>query len=852
MRFHIGCIPLVVFVLLWACRVSAEVSTQRFDLPNQSLQNALIEFGLQAKVTLLVDQELIQNQKMIAVKGAYSIDEALKKLLSNTNLDFTYLQKSNAYLLVRRQAKIEDQTTLTEVRSAEKLIEEINVIGRLNYPLRYNTVTNTQLHGGMSYFDSARFLNVIPRTLIEDQQANDMFDAIKYASGITSSDGLNDSNDDFYIRGFKRNSIYLDGFRVGDSVGSKMLPANIERVEIIKGPSTLLYGQAEPGGVVNFVRKRAEKNTFGGVEVGAGSFGKKFIEVDINNPMQFSDQLDYRLIASLESKDSESEIDDIERQLISTSATYHLTADTDFSIHYDFQHSKQIDPQDFLVARPFEDLDGDIFSGATLADGIRTKREGFTSGLTLFSAELSHYFSSDWRMLVKYDWLDEDRLGVRSSTETLLNTNGLLNPQLNFGTVFIFGAQLLVPIEILSGNNDIYYRIGRIRSLYDEAGYETANRFNVTLEGSQEWGSWLHQISMGIDWHQQDLYKGYLIEERAPLPGQLFPDSELNFYLADIFTGVFNPDRNLGEISSQEMRLVYDDFGAFIQDSIELNDQWILNAGSRLVVMQGEYTDITQSEINPLQDYEYWSSQLGLVYKYSDHYSWFGSYSEALKANYHLDDVRSASVDPELSNQFELGVKSLLSNGRFLSSVALFQINKNNVIDHVIDQGFRTSLGLYSMRARGIDMDFTWQIDSQWDLMGAMSIQSTEILDGPYEGERSNMAADQIASLFVHHQFNQQLAFNLGVNYVSDRESRNRLVSVASQVDEIADNYAMSAYATADFSAVYELNLLNTDSKVKLLIKNLTDTEYYSATAAGVRENFAEGRFFQLSFEAGF
>ncbi|MBK8187772.1 MAG: Plug domain-containing protein [Cellvibrio sp.] len=52
----------------------------------------------------------------------------------------------------------------------------------------------------------------------------------------TSSDGLNDSNDDFYIRGFKRNSIYLDGFRVGDSVGGKMLPANIERVEIIKAP----------------------------------------------------------------------------------------------------------------------------------------------------------------------------------------------------------------------------------------------------------------------------------------------------------------------------------------------------------------------------------------------------------------------------------------------------------------------------------------------------------------------------------------------------------------------------------------------------------------------------------------
>ncbi|MBK8187770.1 MAG: hypothetical protein IPK77_11310 [Cellvibrio sp.] len=85
-------------------------------------------------------------------------------------------------------------------------------------------------------------------------------------------------------------------------------------------------------------------------------------------------------------------------------------------------------------------------------------------------------------MRLKYDWLDEDRVGVRSDTETLLNTNGLVNPQINFGTAFIFGSQLLVPVEILSANNDVFYRIGRIRSLYDEAGYETANRINFTLK----------------------------------------------------------------------------------------------------------------------------------------------------------------------------------------------------------------------------------------------------------------------------------------------------------------------------------------------------------------------------------
>jgi iron complex outermembrane recepter protein len=855
MSFHLGCISAIVALIgtLVAVNADARTSTQRFDLPNQSLQNALIEFGLQAKVTLLVDQNLIQGQKMTVVTGDYPIDQALSKLLSQTDLEFTWLPKATAYLLIKRKKVIEEPSDLTvEPVQNEKTIEEINVVGRLYYPLRYNTVTNTQLLAGVSYFDSARFLNVIPRTLIEDQQANDMFDAIKYASGITSSDGLNDSNDDFYIRGFKRHSIYLDGFRLGDSIGSKMLPANIERVEIIKGPSTLFYGQAEPGGVINFVRKRAETKSFGDLEVGVGSFGKKMFKMDLNNPVQLSEQLDYRLIGFTENKDSESEIENIERQLLSASATYHLTSNTDLSIHYDLEHSTQTDPKNFLVARPFVDLDGDAFEGATLADGIRTKRAGFTSDLIVFSTELSHYFSSDWRILVKYDWLDEDRVGVRSDTETLLNTNGLINPQLNFDTFFVFGAELLVPIDIISNSSGNFYRIGQIRSLYDEAGFENAEKISLSFEGSLETGILLHHLSMGTDWQQQNLYKGYLIEERLPGEIRLFAENELEFYLGNIFNDVFRLDRSLGQISVQEMRLLYDDYGIFFQDSIELTDQWILNAGTRRVIMQGDYTDLTLSQSSELQNYDHWSSQFGLVYQHSDQYSWFGNYSEALKSNYHLDDVGPAQIDPELSYQFELGVKSLLNNGRFLSSLAIFQINKDNVVDHVLDQGLRTSLGLYSMRAMGIDADFTWQLNSRWDLMGAVSIQSSDILDGPYAGTRVNMTADQIASLFAHYQFTPRFAFNLGLNYVGDRESQNRLVSTASRIEEAANDYRMSAYANLDFSAVYDFSVraLKT-AKVKLLIKNLTNTEYYTATTPGVRENYAEGRFFQLSIEAG-
>ena len=76
---------------------------ERFDLPQQSIQSGLIEFGLQARVTLLVDEKLLQGQGMTPVKGAFSVDTALAKLLSATDLDFRYLPAANAYLLEKKK-----------------------------------------------------------------------------------------------------------------------------------------------------------------------------------------------------------------------------------------------------------------------------------------------------------------------------------------------------------------------------------------------------------------------------------------------------------------------------------------------------------------------------------------------------------------------------------------------------------------------------------------------------------------------------------------------------------------------------------------------------------------------------
>jgi iron complex outermembrane recepter protein len=141
---------------------------------------------------------------------------------------------------------------------------------------------------------------VLPQTLIQDQQPADLGDLLKYASGITPGDGVSDSNDDVFIRGFQRHAIYVDGFRLSDSTGVKMLPANTERVEILKGPSTLLYGQAEPGGIINVVRKKPQNSTFIHADLGVGSLGRRYASMDINSQVPAVENVNVRVVLAAE------------------------------------------------------------------------------------------------------------------------------------------------------------------------------------------------------------------------------------------------------------------------------------------------------------------------------------------------------------------------------------------------------------------------------------------------------------------------------------------------------------------------------------------------------------------------
>src|SRR5690606_16406737 len=117
--------------------------------------------------------------------------------------------------LIEKQVAVEQEKIQVDpvvIQSTQPTVEEV-LVKSLRLPFRYQTISNSQMLGDVPYFDSSRFINTLPDVLIEDLHPKEIGELLKYASGITPGEGLGDSNDDFYIRGFRRNAIYIDGFR---------------------------------------------------------------------------------------------------------------------------------------------------------------------------------------------------------------------------------------------------------------------------------------------------------------------------------------------------------------------------------------------------------------------------------------------------------------------------------------------------------------------------------------------------------------------------------------------------------------------------------------------------------------
>jgi iron complex outermembrane receptor protein len=188
--------------------------------------------------------------------------------------------------------------------------------------------------------DIPQTIQVVPEQVIKDQRVTRLRDALLNIGGVVQDGGFGGTSDQIGIRGFFAGgtlggSILTDGFK--DGRRGIRETANVERIEVLKGPASILYGGVEPGGVINLITKQPLKDPYYNAELSVSSFSTFRPSIDISGPLNSDKTLLYRLNSVYETSDGFRDFDqDIQRFFISPTLKWEIGQATNLTVQFDY------------------------------------------------------------------------------------------------------------------------------------------------------------------------------------------------------------------------------------------------------------------------------------------------------------------------------------------------------------------------------------------------------------------------------------------------------------------------------------------------------------------------------------
>ncbi|NEQ84019.1 MAG: TonB-dependent siderophore receptor [Moorea sp. SIO2I5] len=657
------------------------------------------------------------------------------------------------------------ETTTPETQEPEEEIEV--VVTQTQAGERYlvpNATTGTRTETPLR--DIPQSIQVIPRQVLQDQQVIRLDEALRNVSGVTSSGTDSGRALQFSIRGFDGTPVLRNGFRQFGTNQAFPETANLERIEVLKGPASILFGEIQPGGVVNLVTKEPLSEPFYQIQTQFGNRDLIRPSIDFSGPLTTDGQLLYRLNAVYESSDDIQDYDtDINRLFISPVLTWQIGDRTDLTIELEYLNEER--PPSFGIPA-FDEGIADI-----PLEQISNEPDDFIEK-EVFNIRyaLEHRFSDNWKLRNGFQYLNQDVL-LESAVPIMLNqTAGIL-------------------ARVWSGG-----------STQDENF-----SLQTSLVGEFATGSIEHTLLFGFDLNRS-------IEETSGT-FDFFNPFPLN-----IFNPVYEliPRPNFEELPPfRDQDLETDRLGIFIQDQISFFDNLILLAGLRYDTVEQrrmlEPSFFLQGA-NDTQNDDAFSPRVGIVYQPIEEISLYGSYSRSFTPNSGTD-ADGNFFDPEEGEGFETGVKAELLGGRLLATLAYFDITKQNVLtaDPVLPSVF---VATGEQRSRGVEFDVAGEILPGWNIIASYAFIDAEVTeDNTIEvGNRLFSIPEHSASLWTTYEMQsgdlQGLGLGLGFNFVGEREG------------DLANTFELDSYFVTNAALSYQRD----NWRVALNFRNLFDIDY--------------------------
>ena len=774
----------------------AEESTEAlrtYDIPASSLDQALNRFASASGILLSVDATLTEGKRSAGLKGRYGIGAGLERVLAGSGLAAVQSQGSWSLQAISGDGAL--QLGATQISGQQ---EQESAWGPVDGIVAKRSASGSKTDSAL--VEIPQTINVITAAEIKARGAQSVTQALLYTPGMTAG-GFADRVklfDEPTSRGFSPTPLYLDGLHLpygGGSTGGALQiePYSLERIEVLKGPASVLYGQNQPGGIVNMVSKRPSETPVRQVVLEAGTYEHKSAAIDLSGPLDEQGQFLYRLTGL--ANDGQDEINYVEnkRQFIAPSLTWRPNDDTSLTLFAQYQKDKGVPEAQGLPAsgtlwdNPNGKIKRDVFIGEP---GVNQyNREQYVVGY-----EVSHRLNDIWTLKQNARYAEvDDRY-----TAPLHGYRFVANPA--------------------TGVQDQRYlqRFGVDWS-------QTNKVFGVDSIAQAEFdtGALSHTVIVGLDYYHSNSQFHGLYDRNPPI--------------IDLFKPVYGQRMNFGQPYRWDRTVTQT--GLYMQDQIKL-DKWALVLGGRY-----DWANVVNKE--PLADTRFaskdqaFTGRAGLVYLFDNGVAPFVSYSESFLPLAGTDSNRKP-FEPSTGKQYEVGVKYQPPGQKSFIQASVYQLDQDNVLTtNPVDTTFSTQSG--AMRSRGVELEAKAVLSDAWEIIASAArndIKYTKDNDGR-QGRHPAGISPLTASMWVNYTVLGDtplagLGAGLGVRYA--RQSLG---------DYYEGAFNVPSYSVYDASLSYDLGtspLKLKGVKLAMNVQNLSNKTYVSQCTSDLDCYYGEGR----------
>jgi iron complex outermembrane recepter protein len=621
-------------------------------------------------------------------------------------------------------------------------------------------------------------VSVIPRQVLEDQGAVRLDEALRNVSGVTFSNSVGNRGQNFLIRGFGatqfRNGLREDAGGGGTfNTRTAQETANIERIEVLRGPASVLFGQGEPGGIINLVSKAPLDTPFYEVSFTGGSFDFYRPTLDFSGPITADGAVAYRLNVAYENAGSFRDFVDSRRYFIAPTIAWTISPSTSLNLEVSYLQDRRA-PDTGLIVLNGDDRPANLPFSRTLADP-----NNFTQ------------LYDETRATLVFDHAFADNLSIRSA--------------FRYTTSFESFRDGLSFINNLRDDN----RTVELGVAFGDQFFETYT-FQNDLIWEFNTGTVDHRLLLGLELSSNIVrFSSQAPDNQQNITGGLLdifnPD-----YSAITYTGGFQV---FGEGDFSDRRT----FGVYLQDQISLSDNFKLLVGGRLDTSSANQLFQVDDFATSQQDTAF-SPRAGLVYQPNEMLSLYASYSRSFVPQ----GGRSATntpFEPTRGTLYEVGAKANFLEGRLSTTLAAYNITRSNLTTpDPNNPNFSIQVG--EQRSRGIDLDVVGEILPGWDVIASYGlIDATITRDNRFDvGNRLINIPQHSASLWTTYRLQTGnlagLGFGAGAFFVGERTG------------DLANTFTLPGYTRFDAAVYYERDRF----RAGLNFKNLFNAQYFAGS----------------------